>query len=88
MYKSRKKIMKNDLINDFLEIFPQIKKDFFLEMSLSNAEKKICNILENLKKLNLLKVDSNSEISWSDNEKDKDAAEMFASLWLESLSAN
>tara|TARA_B100000242_G_scaffold95941_1_gene65658 strand:+ start:123 stop:2192 length:2070 start_codon:yes stop_codon:yes gene_type:complete len=88
MYKSRKKIIKNDLINDFLEIFPQIKKDFFIEISLSNAEKKICNILENLKKINLLKIDSNSEISWSDNEKEKDAAGMFASLWLESFSAN
>ena len=86
MYKSRKKIKKNDLINDFIEIFPQIKKDFFIDLSLSNAEERMCKILDDLEEINLLKINSDDEISWSENK--SDVAGMLASLWLESLTAD
>ena len=86
MYKSRKEIKKNDLINDFIEIFPQIKKDFFIDLSLSNAEERMCKILDDLEEINLLKINSDDEISWSENK--RDVAGMLASLWLESLPAD
>ena len=87
-YKSRKKIMKINLVNQFKEIVPQIKKDFFLDISLSETEEKVSDILMALNNLHLLKITQNDEVSWIESEKEKDIAEMFSSFWVESLSTN
>ena len=87
-YKSRKKIMKINLVNQFKEIVPQIKKDFFLDISLSETEEKVSEILTALNNLHLLKINQNDEVSWIESEKEKDIAEMFSSIWVESLSAS
>ncbi len=87
-YKSRKKIMKINLVNQFKEIVPQIKKDFFLDISLSETEEKVSEILTALNDLHLLKINQNDEVSWIESEKEKDIAEMFSSFWVESLSTN
>ena len=87
-YKSRKKIIKSRLMNQFKEVFPQIKKDFFLDISLNQTEEKVSEIIMTLKKLHLLEIDGNDEISWAGSEKEKDVAEMFSSFWLENLSTS
>ena len=87
-YKSRKKIMKINLVNQFKEIVPQIKKDFFLDISLSETEENVSDILTALNNLHLLKITQNDEVSWIESEKEKDIAEMFSSFWVESLSTN
>ena len=87
-YKSRKKITKVNLVNQFKEIVPQIKKDFFLDISLSETEEKVSEILTALNNLHLLKINQNDEVSWIESEKEKDIAEMFSSIWVESLSAS
>ena len=87
-YKSRKKITKVNLVNQFKEIVPQIKKDFFLDISLSETEEKVYEILTALNNLHLLKINQNDEVSWIESEKEKDIAEMFSSFWVESLSTN
>ena len=87
-YKSRKKITKVNLVNQFKEIVPQIKKDFFLDISLSETEEKVSEILTALNNLHLLKINQNDEVSWIESEKEKDIAEMFSSFWVESLSTN
>ena len=87
-YKSRKKINKSNLINQFKEVFPQIKKDFFLDISINQTEEKIIEIIVSLNRLNLLKINEDNEISWMGREKEKDVAEMFSSFWLESLSTD
>ena len=87
-YKSRKKIMKVNLVNQFKEIVPQIKKDFFLDISLSETEENVSDILTALNNLHLLKITQNDEVSWIEREKEKDIAEMFSSIWVESLSAS
>ena len=87
-YKSRKKITKVNLVNQFKEIVPQIKKDFFLDISLSETEEKVSDILTALNNLHLLKITQNDEVSWIESEKEKDIAEMFSSFWVESLSTN
>ena len=87
-YKSRKKITKVNLVNQFKEIVPQIKKDFFLDISLSETEEKVSDILTALNNLHLLKITQNDEVSWIESEKEKDIAEMFSSIWVESLSAS
>ena len=87
-YKSRKKIMKINLVNQFKEIVPQIKKDFFLDISLSETEENVSDILTALNNLHLLKITQNDEVSWIESEKEKDIAEMFSSIWVESLSAS
>ena len=46
----------------------------------------MCKILDDLEEINLLKINSNDEISWSENK--RDVAGMLASLWLESLQAD
>ena len=87
-YKSRKKITKVNLVNQFKEIVPQIKKDFFLDISLSETEENVSDILTALNNLHLLKITQNDEVSWIESEKEKDIAEMFSSIWVESLSTN
>ena len=87
-YKSRKKIMKVNLVNQFKEIVPQIKKDFFLDISLSETEENVSDILMALNNLHLLKITQNDEVSWIESEKEKDIAEMFSSFWVESLSTS
>ena len=87
-YKSRKKIMKINLVNQFKEIVPQIKKDFFLDITLSETEENVSEILTALNNLHLLKITQNDEVSWIESEKEKDIAEMFSSFWVESLSTN
>ena len=87
-YKSRKKITKVNLVNQFKEIVPQIKKDFFLDISLSETEENVSDILTTLNNLHLLKITQNDEVSWIEREKEKDIAEMFSSIWVESLSAS
>jgi len=87
-YKSRKKITKVNLVNQFKEIVPQIKKDFFLDISLSETEENVSDILTALNNLHLLKITQNDEVSWIESEKEKDIAEMFSSIWVESLSAS
>ena len=87
-YKSRKKITKVNLVNQFKEIVPQIKKDFFLDISLSETEENVSDILTALNNLHLLKITQNDEVSWIEREKEKDIAEMFSSIWVESLSAS
>ena len=87
-YKSRKKIVKSRLVTQFKEVFPQIKKDFFLDVSLNQTEEKVSEIIMTLKKLHLLEIDGNDEISWAGSEKEKDVAEMFSSFWVENLSTS
>ena len=87
-YKTRKKINKVNLVKQFEEIVPQIKKDFFLDISLSQTEEKVSEILTTLNKLNLLEINQDGEISWIASEKEKDTAEMFSSFWVESLTTN
>ena len=87
-YKSRKKIVKSRLVTQFNEVFPQIKKDFFLDISLNQTEEKVSEIIMALKKLHLLEIDGNDEISWAGREKEKDVAEMFSSFWVENLSTS
>ena len=46
----------------------------------------MCKILDDLEEINLLKINSDDEISWSENK--SDVAGMLAFLWLDSLPAD